>query len=123
MISEIILFILGAFLVFLVDTWWWRIDYSKIEKGLEFHEHYHVGLELLILGLLASYVTSLVAFFPIGAGFGFIMAEWRQIVEIKGKQVKPGHPFAYGSEHFGKSTIVGIILTGIVLALLLIRSL
>ena len=100
MVIEVIFFVLGAFISFIVDVWWWNIDYKKAEKGLEFHEHYHSGLELLILGLLVSYVPSIMAFILIGAGFGFIMAEWRQVVEIAEEKVHPGHPFAYKSNHF-----------------------
>lgn len=114
MISELVSFILGAFLSYIIDVTWWNLDFKKAEKGLEAHEHYHVGLELLIAALLVyRFINPTTAYILIGAGFGFITAEWRQTVEIAGKKVKPGHPFAYGSNHFKQSTVIGIILTAI----------
>lgn len=124
MITEIVLFVLGAFASFVVDTWWWlKPTLQKAEKGLEFHEHYHVGLELIILGLALSYVDTVATYIVIGAGFGFIMAEWRQIVEPKNGKVLLGHPFAYGSTHFTSSTVLGVILTGIAVSLVLFKYL
>jgi len=130
MIIEIILLILGAFLVFIIDIVWWNIDFKKAEKGLEAHEHYHIGLELLIAGIGLSYFSELPVYFLLGAGFAFIMAEWRQTVEIREikdekevkKDVIPGHPFAYGSLHFKQSTTIGIGLT-ILLSILLVLKL
>lgn len=127
MISELILLVLGTFLVFIIDILWWNIDFKKAEKGMEAHEHYHVGIELLIVGLVVSFFNDLPSYFLIGAGFAFIMAEWRQTVEIKKtvngevitQKVVPGHPFAYGSTHFKQSTIIGIGLT-IFLSILLV---
>lgn len=108
---EIFPFIIGAFFVMLVDTFWWHIDYKKAEKGLEWHEHYHVGLELIIVALFMNLVNEASASFLFGAGFLFIAAEWRQAVEVLNNKVKAGHPFAYGSVHFKSSSIVGAILT------------
>lgn len=45
-----------------------------------------------------------------GAAFGFLLGEWDQLKEIVGKTVKPGYPFAYGSNHFKTSSIIGISL-------------
>ena len=122
MLIEIIFLILGAFAVFLVDIIWWTIDFKKVEKGLEFHEHYHVGLELLIISIALSYIDNFFIYLLVGAGFAFIMAEWRQTVEIADKKVQPGHPFAYLSLHFHESTIVGIILVGILVTLVIIKT-
>ncbi len=127
--------ILGAFAAFAVDIWWWtRIaDAQKIEgksRLLKIHEHYHVGLELILLGFLlpwvvpdssTSFAILAAALFAIGCGFGFIMAEWRQVHEIKQMQVVPGHPFAYGSGHFKSSTAIGVVLVGLLAALMAIR--
>jgi len=111
MMVELVFFIVGAFASYIIDVWWWSIDYRKAERGLEFHEHYHVGLELLILSLILYHFTlSALAFIPVGAGFGFITAEWRQVVEVAGRKVQPGHPFAYGSKHFRQSTVFGFLL-------------
>lgn len=68
-------------------------------------------------------------YFLLGAGFAFIMAEWRQTVEIRetkdGKEEKksvvPGHPFAHGSPHFAKSTAIGIALTSFLVGLIVIK--
>lgn len=115
MINEIILAILGCTVVMVVDVFWWKLDYKKIEKGLEWHEHYHVGIELMILAVVINLFNSTAAAFFLGAGLMFIVAEWRQVIEIVGKKVKPGHPFAYGSTHFKTSTIVGISLMCVLL--------
>lgn len=121
MMVELLLFVMGVFAAFVLDTWWWMIDYRKAEKGLEFHEHYHAGLELLILALLTFKLASTpLAYIPAGLGFGLIIAEWRQAVEVAGRRVKPGHPFAYGSNHFTQSTLLGIVLTTILIALILL---
>ena len=119
MMVELLLFVMGVFAAFVLDAWWWTIDYRKAERGLEFHEHYHAGLELLILALLTFKLAStLLAYIPAGLGFGFITAEWRQSVEAAGRKVKPGHPFAYGSNHFTQSTLLGAALTTILIAIL-----
>lgn len=106
-------FILGAFVVMWLDIFWWHIDFKKLEKGLEWHEHYHVGLELLILASFIAIFNEFAASVLFGASFLFLAAEWRQAIEVHGDKVKAGHPFAYGSKHFTASTIVGITLTGI----------
>ena len=110
----------GAFAVCIVDVLWWHIDYKKAERGMEAHEHYHVGLELLI----ASYITSLfyepVSWLLVGMGITFIAAEWRQVHEIKKGKVVPGHPFAYGSSHFASSTIIGVVLCAVLAAVILL---
>lgn len=104
-------FILGAFAIMWLDIFWWTIDYKKAEKGLEWHEHYHVGLELFIVGIFLTSIWADLSSLLFGAGFLFMAAEWRQAIEIKGKTVVPGHPFAYGSVHFKSSTIFGLALT------------
>ena len=129
MIVELILLVLGAFLVYVIDILWWNIDFKKAEKGLEAHEHYHLGIELLIVALVVSYISELPSYFLIGCGFAFIMAEWRQTVEIRktvdGEEIRqkvvPGHPFAYGSVHFKQSTAIGIGLTVLLSAILVLK--
>ena len=76
-----------------MDTIWWRINYSKYEKGLEAHEHYHIGLELGIIGIILHQEIFT------GLMVAFVLAEWSQ-----------DHPFALKSGHFKESTIIGIIL-------------
>lgn len=126
MFVEIILFVIGAFIGFIFDTWWWNIDFKKAEKGFEAHEHYHVGMELLIIGIMVSFFSEAVSFLLGGLGFAFIMAEWRQVVEIrkteKKREVIPGHPFAYGSRHFLTSTIIGVVLSAIIFILIAFYS-
>ena len=107
---EVFPFILGTLLVMIVDIFWWQIDFKKVERGLEAHEHYHVGLELIIAAMFVSLLHEGGASFLYGAGFLFIAAEWRQAVEILGNKVKAGHPFAYGSVHFKSSSIIGAVL-------------
>lgn len=69
---------------------------------MEAHEHYHVGLELGIIGII---LTSPIF---IGLMVSFILAEWSQ-----------DHKFALGSSHFKLSTIIGISLFIVVVVLLL----
>lgn len=129
MITEIILLIVGAFAVFLVDIGWWSINFKKVEKGMEAHEHYHVGIELLIAGIVVSYFVDWPVYLMLGAGFAFIMAEWRQVVEIKKtennkvtkKDVTPGHPFAIGSGHDAQSHTIGIGLSAVLGVLLFLK--
>ena len=108
---EIVPFIFGTFLVMIIDTFWWEIDYKKAEKGMEAHEHYHIGLELIIVGIFVSIFQEQLASFLFGAGFLFIVGEWRQVIDTAGTKVVKGHPFAFGSTHFKSSSIIGIILT------------
>lgn len=108
---EIFPFILGTFVVMLVDVFWWQIDYKKAEKGMEAHEHYHVGIELAIVAMIVGVFNDTAASFLYGAGFLFLAAEWRQAVEVIGNKVKAGHPFAFGSNHFKSSSIIGAVLT------------
>lgn len=124
---DLILFVLGAFGSFLLDTFWWvKPSFSKYERGgLKNHEHYHFGMELIIVGIVLIIVGNYFswdlsyAWAPlVGAGFGFIMAEWRQIVEPKKGTVLMGHPFAYGSDHYKESTIIGFATFGVLIGLL-----
>ena len=100
MMFDIFAFILGAFAVMWVDVLWWTIDYKKAEKGLEWHQHYHVGLELMIIAIFVGVYNDIIASLRFGAGFLFLAAEWRQVIEVTGNKVRAGHPFAYGSVHF-----------------------
>ena len=112
---EILAFMLGGLVSMLVDIMWWRSSINKIEKGLEFHEHYHFGFELWIVGIFLYLVSPIASFTLLGMGLLFVMAEWRQIHEIKGKDVKPGHPFAVDSGHFTLSTFIGIgLMAGVI---------
>ena len=96
---EIIKFVIyGFFIGLALDIGWWRINRSKYEKGLEAHEHYHIGFELGIIGAITG--------FPIfyGLMLAFVLAEWAQ-----------DHPFALKSKHFKESTIIGVILIAILI--------
>lgn len=124
---DLVFFVIGAFGAFLLDTYWWiKPSFSKYEKGaLVNHEHYHFGLELIIVGIILILVSktysielSIVWAALIGAGFGFIMAEWRQIVEPHKGGVTLGHPFAYGSKHFKESTQIGVAIFAVLIGLL-----
>ena len=106
--------ILGIVTALVVDTIWWRINFKKIEKGLEAHEHYHIGLELLILYMLTDFTLFA------GMGLGFIISEWSQHIEVKGDKVVKGHPFAIGSTHLKQSTIIGAALSAVLAALIIL---
>jgi len=104
----------GLFAALIVDIIWWvKPSLSKSDK-FQAHEHYHVGLELVILFLIVDYLTQNSASLVIlGASIGFLLGEWDQLKEIKNKKVVPGHPFAYGSTHFKASSLIGGVLTAV----------
>ncbi|WP_299292094.1 hypothetical protein [Nitrosopumilus sp.] len=125
---DLVFFVLGAFAAFLLDTFWWvKPSINKYEKGaLKNHEHYHFGMELIIVGIILIWVAneysielSIVWSALIGAGFGFIIAEWRQIVEPHKGTVTLGHPFAYGSDHYRQSTQIGVVIFAVMIGLLI----
>lgn len=119
---ELVFLFIGLFIAFVIDILWWnQKSFKKLEQGIEFHEHYHIGLELIILYIILTAITGWSPLIILmGAGIGFVLAEWSQHHEIKGKKVVPGHPFAYGSKHFKMSTIVGVFLFSIMLILTLL---
>ena len=108
---DLILIFFGLFSAFTIDIiWWTQKSFSKIERGFESHEHYHIALELVIVYLMLDYIFAIQLDILGAMALGFLVAEWTQSKEILGKKVVPGHPFAYGSTHFISSTIIGIIL-------------
>lgn len=98
---------IGILAMLLIDTIWTeRIRHIKpIENSnvfLKWHEHYHVGLELLIISFVLSTMTSeynLLLAFLMGLGISCFITEWSQ-----------DHPFAKKSGHFTESAIIGIVL-------------
>lgn len=115
-----LLFCVGGITSILIDVLWWNINYKKAEKGLEVLEHYHMGLILLIIAIIANLFYESIALFLTGMGFLFIIAEWHQTIHTVGKKVVSGKPFAWGSVHFIGSSIIGIILSGILLSITVI---
>ena len=118
---EFIYLFFGLFLALIIDIIWWvKPSLSKSDR-FKAHEHYHVALELVILFILIDHITNSPALlFILGAALGFLLGEWDQLKEIKNHKVIPGHPFAFGSDHFKTSCIIGIILTSIAITLYLI---
>lgn len=113
------MFVFGSIVGMVIDTLWWNIDYKKAEKGFEVIEHYHLGIVSIIAGVVLGVYFPLFYGFFLGLGLLFIIAEWRQFIEIHNNKVIPGKPFAYGSVHFKQSTLIGIGLF-VVLILLII---
>lgn len=112
MIETIYILIFGIFTGLVVDIIWWKVP--RLSKGDKFkaHEHYHISLELAIVSMIIIHYTQAVpAIFLMGLGFAFFLGEWDQLKEIIQQKVKPGHPFAIGSDHFKASTAIGIVLT------------
>lgn len=103
MFDFIYLFVAFFFLGAVIDIIWWNINYSKYEKGFEFHEHYHIGLEIAILAFLFNMP------YLLGLTIAFLIAEWFQ-----------DHPFAIKSNHLKESSIVGVGLTAFYLVALLV---
>jgi len=110
-IDLIVPFFFGAYLTMIIDILWGKVNYKKIEKGLEWHEHYHISLELLILGIFINMYNPHISSFLFGMSLLFFIAEWRQSVDTMSGKVKIGHPFAIGSTHVKFSSIIGITLT------------
>ena len=79
-----------------------------------------MGIILFIAAVVSSTYYTPASWFMIGMGFVFIVAEWHQTIEISGKKVVPGKPFAFGSKHFKKSSVIGLLLTGILLIISLV---
>lgn len=90
--------ILGFQFVTIIDRLWFAIDYKKTEKGLEVLEHYHFGLALLAISFIFIQIPIL-AFALLGMGAGFIYHESKQ-----------KNYFAHQSTHFKGSTIIGLVL-------------
>lgn len=108
MILEI--FAIGFILGLLIDVAWWNINYKKYEKGLEIHEHYHIGLEIGILGVILGAFIPIFSSIAMGLMLAFILAEWSQ-----------DHKFALKSGHFKQSSIIGIgLFTLLVILIILI---
>jgi hypothetical protein len=108
---------LGAIIGMLFDAAWWKRQFKCIASL----EHYHIGLLSFIGAALTTYAGDFMWNLSLGyglLGFGTMMflAEWFQRTKIKG-QISEAHPFAWGSTHFGISTIIGICLTAILIAL------
>ncbi len=110
--AELTLSLLGVLVGLLIgvalDYLWRKTGVSKYEGSLEVFEHYHWGLVLLIL---VETLTELNNVFPFLVGIAtlFILAE-----------VTQKHPFAIKSDHQLSSTVIGIILS-ILMILVLVR--
>lgn len=102
--------ILGIIVAAIIDLLWWQIDYKKAEKGLEFHEHYHIALEMSIAAVFAP---DIISDFLHGMAIVFALGEWTQTY----KEGESGHPFAIQSGHFKESTIFALILVGVLVFL------
>jgi len=77
------------------------VKFSKVEKGMEFLEHYHHGLFLIIIGIVVWHLNNeMLSVGLLFAGFTFIACEARQ-----------KNDFAIHSSHVLLSTVIGIILT------------
>jgi hypothetical protein len=100
---------IGMLAGFLLDRLWWESGLDKKDAKVAFLEHYHWGLICWILSFFAPYPISATL---LGIGLALIIAEWSQT-----------HPFAYGSEHFILSTVIGAILLTILLILAFLPNL
>lgn len=103
MIDILILFIVGFIFGLGIDLMWWHTNIKKLEKGFEALEHYHFGILSLIIGVLIANPI------PLGLGLALILKESDQ-----------AHPFAYLSEHFRKSSYIGIAMFILLAAVILI---
>ncbi len=98
--------VLGFLFITIIDRIWFRIDYKKVEKGLEVMEHYHYGLLLFALAPFFIEYSLVTSFGLLGMGTAFIYHESKQ-----------RNFFAHQSVHFKGSTIIGVTLAIIAIVL------
>lgn len=106
------LILLGLLLGLLLDRVWWESGLNKYEAGISVFEHYHWGL---LAWFLSYFAYGLVPDLLRGLGAALVLAEWGQTGEWVGDKWCRGHPFAYGSNHFVPSTVIGAVLAALVL--------
>lgn len=102
MIDYILTAFLAFILVIIIDHRWMKdVKFSKVEKGMEFLEHYHWGLVLITIGIAVWHLPNMMlAIGLLFAGFTFIACEAKQ-----------KNDFALHSGHAALSTVIGVILT------------
>ena len=115
-----ILVLLGLLLGLLLDRVWWEAGLNKYEAGISVFEHYHWGL---LAWFLSYFTPSLASEVLWGLGAALVLAEWGQTGEWADERWRRGHPFAYGSDHFVASTVVGVVLAALVIAPLVVALL
>ena len=83
---EVLALFLGFMISTIADRLWFKIPYKKIEKGVEFVEHYHFGLAAIMGGILLS-DYHLAGLCLAGLGMGLIYHEAKQenLFAIKAK--------------------------------------
>jgi hypothetical protein len=106
------LILLGLFLGLLLDRVWWELELNKYEAGISVFEHYHWGL---LAWFLSYFTDGIVMDLLRGLGAALVLAEWGQTGEWVNGTWRKGHPFAYGSNHFVPSTVIGVVLAALVL--------
>jgi len=96
---------LGFITVTILDRKWNDINHKKIEQGFEVIEHYHFGIILIGMGIIASAISPL-SYFLLSAGMGLIFYELKQDDYLACK-----------SGHFKNNSIIGLALCGVVVLL------
>jgi len=119
-LAGMIVILLGMLLGLVLDRVWWEARLSKYESGVKELEHYHWGL---LAWFLSYFTPRLVSEFLWGLGAALVLAEWGQTGEWVGDRWRKGHPFAYGSDHFVASTMIGVVLAALVITPLVIALL
>jgi len=89
----------GFLFVTIIDRLWFKMDYKKVEKGLEVLEHYHYGIALFAVSFVVLSVSEILSFTLLLMGAAFIYHESKQ-----------KNYFSYTSNHFKNSTIIGVLL-------------
>lgn len=106
-------FALGFMLGLVVDAIWWNSNVNKYEKKFfSVLEHFHWALISLIA------YTQIHQTFLVGFAIALLTAEWSEPFQYDIK-----HPFSFGSDHFGKSALIGAALVAMLIVLLLIQAL
>lgn len=96
---------IGFIIVTVLDRVWFDVDHKKIEKGYEVIEHYHLLTPLWIIAFIMFEYSSALSYGLLAMGATFFYRECRQ-----------KNYFAYHSNHFKNSTIIGIV--GIVITII-----
>lgn len=91
-------FIVGILVGIAFDILWWKTGMNKYERSVEFFEHYHWGMVLLILMKILLAVSDVFSSFA-GTSIVLILVEATQ-----------EHPFALKSNHQLSSTAIGAFL-------------
>ena len=101
MLSEF-LFFLGFFIGAILNTIWYDFGFNKKDLRVQPWEHYH---HAIILAYISKWIPQPYDMIPTGIALALLVDE----------AYHQKHPFAVGSEHFGKSLLITILIITILI--------